>query len=102
MGKQCECTVNCGFLDKLFRKDQVYSAPLANGDIAAVIINWKELNNGPFEFNVADIGITTERYMVKDLWTHETIGPITSTKFGVEQIPGHGNHALRFTPVQVK
>lgn len=57
LGVQATCKVNCGFLDKLMRKPQVYAAPLANGDVAAVVVNWRELNYEGFEFDVTQIGL---------------------------------------------
>ncbi len=72
---------------------------MSNGDIAAVIINWRELNYGEFSFNVNEIGFELtkgETYEVRDLWNHKTLGPFSSETFTVSSIPGHGNHALRF------
>lgn len=72
---------------------------MKNNDIAAVIVNWRELNHGEFSFNVNDIGLELkagESYLVRNLWEKTTLGPFTSEIFKVDSIPGHGNYALRF------
>lgn len=99
LGKQGTCMVNCGFIDRLLRRPSVIAAPLANGDIVALIVNWRELNYGYFEFDMSLIGITPnedEEVEVRDLWNHQTLGKFKGGMYKVEAIPGHGNHALRF------
>ena len=99
LGVQGLCKVNCGAVEAVLRRPQVIAAPMSNKDVAAVIINWRELNYGEFSFNVNDIGLdlkADEVYVARDLWEHKTLGPFTSEVFSVAPIPGHGNHALRF------
>jgi len=103
LGKQGLCKVNCGPLEAVLRRPQVIAAPMSNGDIAAVVINWRELSYGEFSFSVKDIGFDlqpNESYTVRDLWQHKTLGPFTSTTFTLASIPGHGNHALRFSKIK--
>jgi hypothetical protein len=37
--------VGCGFFDRLMRNVQVYATPMANGDIAALVVNWREITH---------------------------------------------------------
>ena len=78
----------------------MYAMPLQNGDVAAVVINWRELDHGEFEFNLKDIGVVAkpnDHIAVKDLWTHKVDGfSYGNGVFKVSSIAGHGNHALRF------
>lgn len=52
LGKQGVCKVNCDFVSNLLRRPQIIATPMANGDVSAVVVNWRELNYGEFEFNV--------------------------------------------------
>lgn len=72
----------------------MYAGPLENGDVAAVIINWKGSQRGTFEFKLSDIGINNP-VIARDLWKHEDIGEFTGT-FKVDSIPAFGSYALRF------
>jgi alpha-galactosidase len=45
LGVQGYCRLNCGAISSI-AKPQVYAGPLANGDVAAVIINWEGSNHG--------------------------------------------------------
>jgi len=76
----------------------VYAAPMYNGDIAAVIVNWRELAWNSFSFNLADIGAVGgpgQVIKVRDLWEHKSLGDYTPGLFTAESIPGHGNKAIR-------
>jgi hypothetical protein len=47
-GIQASCVTNCGPEEALLRRPQVYATPLANGDIAVLIVNWRELDYKDF------------------------------------------------------
>lgn len=56
IGVQGVCKVNCSPLQAILRQPQVIGAPMSNGDVAAVIINWRELDFREFSFDVNEIG----------------------------------------------
>ncbi len=75
---------------------------MSNGDIAAVVINWRELNSGEFVFNMADIGAaagTGHVVAVRDLYEQKNLGNFEPGEFKIDSLPGHGCKALRFSVV---
>ena len=74
---------------------QVYAGPLANGDVVAVIVNWRASMYGRYSFELSKIGIEG-RVRGRDLWSGEDIGTFQK-QFVVENIPWYGNYAIRFT-----
>ncbi len=76
---------------------QLYAGPLANGDVAAVIVNWsgKEWNQR-FEFNSSLLFGEEINVVVRDLWIRQDIGQVDKgQKIGVDSIPAYGNYAYR-------
>ena len=57
LGKQGLCKVNCGQFEFALRRPQVIAAPMANRDVTAVIVNWRQLDYGEFSFNVNEIDL---------------------------------------------
>jgi hypothetical protein len=45
---------------------------MENGDVVAVVINWRELNNEYYSLNLKEIGVEG-KVRVRDLWKHEYI-----------------------------
>jgi hypothetical protein len=91
--------VGCSYWDIFIGTPQVYAGPLANGDVAVVIVNWGGSRHGSFEFELSQVGISSDlasSVAVRDLWLHEDIG-VVSGKIRVESIPPHGNYAYRLS-----
>lgn len=71
---------------------------MANGDVAVVLINWREVTYGEFEIDLTNLGLNGINFqiVVRDLWAHKDLQIVKGNKFKVNSIPPHGNHALRF------
>ena len=42
----------------------MYAAPLANGDVAVVVINWSDVNIGEITFSFTEVGILDKKRAV--------------------------------------
>jgi len=54
---QASCFIGCNWFDEISRRPSVYATRVTNGDIVAMVINWRELHYDHFTFNLAEIGI---------------------------------------------
>ena len=68
LGQQASCKKACSFKDWVERNPQVYSLPMANGDIVVVVMNWKQKAVKNLKFTFAEVGIPDAWMDVKDLW----------------------------------
>lgn len=99
LGIQAICVVNCGPEEAILRRPQVYAAPMVSGDIAVLVVNWRELDYGRFEFDMEQVlGRQLEKtylYQIRDLWLHQDHGPYDLKTFSLPRIKGHGVYAWR-------
>lgn len=55
----------------------MYASPMINGDIAVVVVNWRELDYPEFSFDLNTIGLNIKTdqdyYAVRDLWLRKTV-----------------------------
>jgi len=74
---------------------EVWAGPLANGDVAVVL-----LNRGKSDANItatfSQIGLTASKASVRDLWAYKDLGQFSdSITF---DMPSHGSRTLRISP----
>ena len=86
---QGECIVNCGTLEI---EPEVWAAPMENGDLAIVVVNWGFFSHTP-NIKLAQLGLSGT-YIIRDLELHENI-LTTETNFYTEAIPAHGSKTYR-------
>lgn len=92
--------MNCAPTDWLQSRPQLYAGPLANGDVAAVIVNWSGSDyTQRFEFLASDVFGGQDdvgSVVVRDMWKRQDVGVVEKgQKISVESIPGYGNYAFR-------
>ena len=76
----------------------MYAGPLANGDIAVVVVNWGYFNLGPFTLEFKDIDMSAATVAtVRDLWAHKDIGDFTGS-FHIDHFNAYQSYAFRITP----
>lgn len=94
LGIQAVCKVNCFQGEEALKYLQVYSAPMENGDIAVLIINWTSTElRFVLELQTVDLQADVN-YRMLNLWTKEI--KEVSGKVEIPRIRPHGNTALRF------
>jgi alpha-galactosidase len=81
---------------------QLWSKPLAGGDVGVVLFNRGESEVTNWSFDLSDVGIAAEGgVMVRDLWAHTTNGTTGATgKVTAGVVAPHGVVALRLTPAK--
>ena len=96
LGVQGTCRVYCKMNDKS-TKPEIWAAPLADGGIAIVPVNWRENVTPEFNVNLGYLGLF-EKYTVRDMWEHSDLGEVQDSLL-VPSLPPHGVKAYRLTPV---
>ena len=100
LGIQGRCKKNCKNSDRYAKRVQVYAAPLANGDMAVVVMNWNDVDSGEITFTFVEIGILDKVRAVQNLWMKDQPNEFAEKTFTVSKIPPHGNVALKFIKIQ--
>jgi hypothetical protein len=90
----------CSVTEVLLEKPQLWSAPLENGDLAVVIVNWMDVDTTDvFEFNYGDAGLAPGPHQtvhVTDLHSGESLGNLTGDELvQLDSIPANGCRAFR-------
>ena len=77
---------------------QVWSKPLANGDVAAVALN-RSPSPLPVNITWAMLGLTpSQPVLLRDLWAHADLGKFAGVYTAV--VPSHDVLMLRATPLR--
>jgi alpha-galactosidase len=94
LGVQASCKVSCNAYDIYQGTPQVYASPLANGDVAVVVVNWSIFDHGAFELDLGAVTASPSPVVVRDLFAHSDLGTFSGT-FKIASIPAYGSHAFR-------
>jgi hypothetical protein len=69
---------------------------MANRDVIALVINWREVPFKNFEIIPSSIGVA-KRAEVYDMWAHSSLGVFEPQSLLVlPELLGHGSFTLRF------
>ena len=90
--------MHCTSEDWFINRGQVYAGPLANGDVAVVIINWGDKDIENFVFSLSEVGVSGT-VIARDLWKHEDIGEYEGT-FKVGKLAPFSSLSLRLRTKQ--
>jgi alpha-galactosidase len=94
LGEQATCLSGCTTTNiYLMLHPEVWSAPLANGDFAVVVVNWGGYSVAK-TVTLEELGITEGTFIVRDLWAHKDVNT-TSTQWTTPKIPKHGSMFYR-------
>lgn len=96
LGIQGTCRLYCKMNNKSTRPE-IWAAPLADGGIAVVPLNWRENVTPELNVSLGYLGLF-EKYTVRDMWEHSDLGEVQDSLL-VPSLPSHGVKAYRFTPV---
>jgi len=75
--EQAECILGCGWWARFIRSPSVWVTTLGNGDVVAMVTNWRETWYSGFKFSLSEIGVSLEddeQVAVRELNEHVDIG----------------------------
>lgn len=105
--EQARCVQGCNsWIHTFLRRPTVYATKKSNGDIVAVIVNWRELHYDDFEIDLNNLNLYLSQgdtLVVKDLYENAEIDSLeqsadySTETYKVGTLFGHGCKALKFS-----